>query len=570
MKRLITCVLTIWFLLSLLAGCANTDDGTATDTATDTPTDAVSDLPSAGTDAIPSVESEIEFPGADESQIEISNIYSLPLAEEVQTLTFMRGAPAFMGAVSVLAKDDFNDFEYMKYLESITNVHIEFDLLSFFSLDELMSIAISSGDFADLLGSLNYSGGLLSALNDDIIIDLTDKLAEYSPNYNTIINSDESLKTLAQTEGKALSYMSPYDNFRQNQGLVIREDWLNELGLSAPETYDEMYDTLLAFKNAYDSDATIYMNSECYIETLAEGYNIAAFGAGGSDPIIEYFSDNSTVKCTLIEDDYKEYLMMLNQWYNDGLFNEDFMSIQYDPFSGYLDGKIYDGQMGVWNTSTEGIDNYANNNVSVVPVPALVRNKGDMQHVTEMSLLIDSQINTVITSNCENVELAMRWIDYWYSADGILFSNYGLENVTYTLEDGTPAFTDLVVKNDLGVNISSYMRGFSGYSFFDSVLLRYRTAEYSSDLANSAWEVWTSKLDGTMTVPSSLTYTAEEAEIYGRLSADLYTLASEKIAQFVSGNIGFDQWDSFVATLKSQGIEDCIAIVQAAYDRLAG
>ena len=40
------------------------------------------------------------------------------------------------------------------------------------------------------------------------------------------------------------------------------------------------------------------------------------------------------------------------------------------------------------------------------------------------------------------------------------------------------------------------------------------------------------------------------------------------IPQFVLGDIGFDQWDSFVETLYDMNIQVCIDAQQAAYDRV--
>lgn len=53
----------------------------------------------------------------------------------------------------------------------------------------------------------------------------------------------------------------------------------------------------------------------------------------------------------------------------------------------------------------------------------------------------------------------MAWLDYWFSEDGILLYNFGLEGTDYELDDdGTPKFTDAVLNNEFGLNASNYMR----------------------------------------------------------------------------------------------------------------
>ena len=56
-----------------------------------------------------------------------------------------------------------------------------------------------------------------------------------------------------------------------------------------------------------------------------------------------------------------------------------------------------------------------------------------------------------ITTNCENVELACQWGDWWYSEEGSLLANYGVEGEGFEYVDGVPTFTSLVTDSDLGM-----------------------------------------------------------------------------------------------------------------------
>lgn len=190
-----------------------------------------------------------------------------------------------------------------------------------------------------------------------------------------------------------------------------------------------------------------------------------------------------------------------------------------------------------------------------------------MDHVTSTSLVTDSS-NTYITSCCDNVELAMRLVDYLHSEDGILFYNYGFEDVDYTIdENGTPQFTEAVTDNEFGLSPANYMRVRCGYGVFSSLMLRYRSAAYNSDINNEAWDVWSSNLDGSMTIPSNVSMTPEETETSAYYVTDIMTYACQMIPQFINGTVGFDQWDSYVENLKGMNIEACIAAEQSAYDR---
>jgi putative aldouronate transport system substrate-binding protein len=589
-NRLLALLLCAAMLLCTLAACGSTATETAETTpAAETAAAATTEAGAPAADAAPAASQPAEdtapaeqaeepaeaapadlgnpfdltFPGADSAELSFSNVYSLPLSDG-ETVTWMRSAPSLMGPLAALNYTTFQDFPYIQKLQEVTGVNIEFVELDFFTMTEKMNIYIASGDYADLISSLSYTGDLNGALGDDIIYDLTDWLADYAPNYDYMIHSDPDVTNIFTVDGKVLAFMSPYDSFTNNQGLVIRKDWLEELGLDVPTTYDEMYDTLTAFRDAYACETPIFMNQQCYIQGLTVGYDVAAFAADGTATELPYFVDNGTVKCSLIEDGFRDYLQEMNRWYEAGLFDADFISIQYDPRSDYLDGQITTDQMGVWCTSGEGVDSYS---VPVTCVPALTVEKGGMDHITSTSLTVDSQVDTVVTTCCDNVELTMKLLDYFYSLDGITMLNYGQEGETYEVENGTPVFTDLVVNNEYDVSVATMLRALCGYSVIPSPMLRYRTAAYNSALVTEAWDVWSSNLDGSMCIPDNVSMTIDEAEQAGYYATDVQTYAVQMVPQFILGVVGFDQWDSYVEDLKTMGIETCIALEQAAYDR---
>ena len=66
-----------------------------------------------------------------------------------------------------------------------------------------------------------------------------------------MIDSNPDVASIFRNDGKVLCYHSPYDNFVQNQGLVIRQDWLDEQGLELPTTYDQMFEVLKVFRGRF-------------------------------------------------------------------------------------------------------------------------------------------------------------------------------------------------------------------------------------------------------------------------------------------------------------------------------
>ena len=509
-------------------------------------------------------EPRINFPGSEVARLHYSNTYELPISEDGATITWMRTALNLMGPLGQLGLSELQDLDAIQELQARTGVTIEYTELEFWTSMEKMNIAIASGDYPAIISNLAYTGGDTAAATDEVIVDLTDYLPEYSPNYQYLIDSNPDEAAIFRSDGRVLAYRSPYDSFVQNQGMVVRKDWLEEQGLDVPETYDEMFNVLTTFRDAYDGITPLYFNSQCTINGLVVGYDVASFGADASGSSLPYYVVDGEVHCTLLEDGYKEYLQEMNKWYNEDLFAKDFASIQYDPMGGVLGEMTANGTVGVWCTSGEGINNIT---FPVTCVPNLVLEKGGMDHMTSTSLLTDSD-NTYVTSCCDDVETAMRFLDYLYSEDGILFYNYGFEGIDFELdENNTPRFTDAVVNNEYGVDVQNMLRIRRPYTLCSSMMILYATAEYNTDLKNEAWDVWTSNMDGEYFIPTNVTMNTEETETAGYYGTDIVTYACETIPQFISGEIGFDQWDAFVQKLHDMSIDECIAAEQAAYDR---
>lgn len=50
-----------------------------------------------------------------------------------------------------------------------------------------------------------------------------------------------------------------------------------------------------------------------------------------------------------------------------------------------------------------------------------------------------------VAATCENPETVMEWVNYWFTDEGVLLANYGVEGESYTMdENGKPQYTELM------------------------------------------------------------------------------------------------------------------------------
>lgn len=171
-----------------------------------------------------------------------------------------------------------------------------------------------------------------------------------------------------------------------------------------------------------------------------------------------------------------------------------------------------------------------------------------------------------ITSQC-NIELAVKWMDFWYSDAGVLMLNYGVEGVSYELVDGEPVFTDLVVNNEFGLSVSAYLRCQCPYGSFTGIYSPMRIANYMTELQLEAWDIWTDGGDGLYAMPSGVSLTAMESEEAAIIKTDVETVIDESLSRFITGEKPMSEWDALIEQLKGLNIDKYIQIYQTALDR---
>lgn len=117
-------------------------------------------------------------------------------------------------------------------------------------------------------------------------------------------------------------------------GPQLRGDWLEALELDVPVTYDDYHDVLTAFKNNYDAGLWLDSNGTLRFMCFSAGY----------DTILNEQRDDSliyvdgTAEYTPATEDYRDYLRLMNSWWNEGLIYQDFLSQTAHFHPGQLPG----------------------------------------------------------------------------------------------------------------------------------------------------------------------------------------------------------------------------------------
>lgn len=146
--------------------------------------------------------------------------------------------------------------------------------------------------------------------------------------YDASALSKEGVLAQASIDGEL--YVVP-KNDMVNDGylMVIRQDWLDNLGLSVPTNLDELHDVMYAF--TYDDpdgngvqDTYGLHGKNTY---FGFGYIANVLGAVNCSYLLQ---DDGTVIHSNTTENMKQFLKIANAWYEEGIIDPDFMSENTD------------------------------------------------------------------------------------------------------------------------------------------------------------------------------------------------------------------------------------------------
>lgn len=547
-KKLVALLLSLALVLSLGACGGNGGSSTSSEAS-----------PSSTTE-----ESGAAAESGDESQAETAETgeFQLPIVDEPTTLSYFVADDSNAAIMTT----DWNDNEFYQEMERRTGVHLEFEMVSSADYQTNFNLMIASGNLADMIyvGASYYAEGVDAAIDDGYFLDLTDLVDEYMPNYEKVRTSDVQYELLSTTDSGRLGAVYELRQSKQGPwlGLWIRQDWLDDLGLETPVTFDDYHEVLTAFKNEKGATAPLILNfsgSDGEFGTMSGGLNVLNSWQ---------LDETGKVNFGPYMDAWKEYVTIMHQWYTEGLIDPDFMAT--DERTADM-AKVVTGASGLFAAlyTMPSVYEAASEdpNMNLAPVNPPVMNEGDEGHIR----LRDSYTsgNTAISADSENWEVALRWLDYLYTDEGALLANYGVEGDTFEFnEDGEPEFTDKILANENGwtmtQTVASYLCPSAGIANW---------SDWTRELAGvpekdqACYDVW-SEFSDDWRLPSSVTLTQEESTERAALYADISTIVKEQTAQFISGALDIEEnWDAYIASLESSGIERAIEITQAAYDR---
>jgi len=430
--------------------------------------------------------------------------------------------------------------------------------------DNKFKYLLASGNLPDVFMNnwLQFPGGPEKAIEQGYILPLNDVIDRYAPNFKRVLEENPEIDKMVKTDS-GIYYAFPFIRSEEGKvygGPIIRKDWLDELGLPVPTTIDEWYTALKAFKEKKGATAPLTLR------TLFMGDRTAGF-AGAFGVMGNFYVEEGKVKYGYLEPGYRDYLTTMSKWYREGLLDKDFAILDLES----VDKKMTSGTSGAtvgwfsyiekYNLAAQSGDTAAR--YVAAPYPTL--REGEIPKFGQLDNAYAGTSSAAIKATTKNLEAAVRWLDYGYSKEGSLLNTFGIEGVTYTMENGQPVYTDLVVANKGGLSGDLVMLQYAHQTNFP-MIQRDSQLEWKFEETNLAVEVWRKTKHEDYLLPP-ITPTTEEAGELSALMDGIGEYVKDAELRIIMGVDSIEAYDHMVKQLKLMGIERILEIKQAAYER---
>ena len=509
----------------------------------------------------------------------------LPFSKYAETVTVHLGGSMNPNA-KILDGMSYEDNAYTRFLKDDLNIEVVYDWIASSSdYDEKMNLCIGSGTIPEMM---NVNATQYRAL---LKYDMIQPLDQYFEDYASdklkgFVESggEELKKCITNDKGEMMAIPAPSMMVGEMNEMWIRQDWLDNLGLEVPRTWDEMTAVAEAFVTQ-DPDGN---GEDDTIGILGPGNSNHINDIGdnqfGLDPLFCSFQsypqywlqdEDGTVKYGSIQPETRVALEKIQKLYTDKLIDPE-MLVRNNCQEAVLSGKVGIFFGPWWSGYTVGeatLAGEADWRAYFTPLSE------DGKYYTHMPDPTSKYV--VVSKSCKNLEAAFKIISYLvaneqqWTDDGITSSEMSCADF-YPLWNGYDNADEIEVSTD---TLEKYLAGeitmddvdFSQHKLLKSdmeAVTELKKEPYDdfsldkwnldSDLAKTNLPRLVSLLVGGAPyvndkyIPVYNAYSGQTETMQAKW-ANLKKMEEETFAKIIMGKADISEFDTFVENWKNQG-----------------
>lgn len=586
--RILALLTAVLMIVSALAACGGTNESSTAPSTPAAPADASSGGASAadGTFDIRGntspTEAEVAHVNTTLDDSYLGDYFEFPLPSNYDAYPIAGGEDitldVFYAADSqfTLAWSDPNEHPMVQLLEDLLGVHINMIVPSPEEVSTQLNLLISNGDTPDIIigAGMYYPGGIPAGVEDGVYLDLTDYM-DKMPNYSYIFEHSDSFRRAVTTDDGRIQELWGFGTYAEGGSeyaapyicLNVKQEALDKTNMAVPETIDEMHDFLVACKEAGYEYPLSFRGTGRGNPINNFGY---MFDAWGMEPGI-YVTDEGKVAYGNTDDRAIEYIKTFNQWYQEGLIQPDWATLDFSQLMAYCCSEVSACTM----ESPDTMDAYwrSDNGIAFTYGNNLVLNKGDTPSYNWMLLSRLDGTDAVVSADCEHLDAALAFLDFGMTKKGWEVYNWGAYGEEYHLidENGIPYYPeDSYYYNNpdgLATSTTIWKYRFHYWPSAKTELIGNPLCTAPGSTSAGIRLALLQNHDPSNYYPFGTSFTVEESTRVAEIETELKTLTYEYYVGMMNGTRPLSDFAEYQKACESAGLEEYIAIYQAALDR---
>ena len=498
---------------------------------------------------------------------------------------------------SLFAKTDVNDYPWeqsylFQKMERMFNVKFDITEINSTVWTEKVGVALATDSYPDFFLSSDIDVAVYGP--QGIILDLKDLITEETmPTlYAMYQKYPVAQKAAMSYDGHQYSILG-YDRTNTREYLqsrfFVNTQWIRNLGMEEPETLDDMYEILKAFKEQ-DADMDGDKNNEIpmggsfeydpysllTLPLTAYGYCLA-YPAKGSGIFVDVDAEGKVFFVPTAEHfgDVLEWMKLL---YDEELLDPEYFTQAKEQ----VNAKQSEGRVGAFMDWAQWID---------IKDAAMYSQYDGIEPLTtdvnDEKMWPAHDFRSIgsfcVTNHCQNVEKLLEVMDWAFTFDAYctvlggaeMGSEPGWENMGYTVEYldesyGENALQLIYTYPEEYANDNDFREAKCSPGWGTIPLAR---VEFTFVESSPTEQALSSALNDNYTPymkvgwPTSVKFTDEESSRLALLATDIESFLKQMVMKYITGEESLDDIGLLEEGLNARGLEEYLKIYQTAYDR---
>lgn len=419
-------------------------------------------------------------------------------------------------------------------IQEKTGYEVQYEMLPAENADEKLNLLVANKESFDVM-KLN-SAQFYSLATAGALEPIDELLEAYGTNINRAIKP--ASWGSATIDGKKYALPEVGSGISVGEELVVRQDWLDELGLSVPTNPDELYTVLKTIKEKKNIIPLTGSKDSIY------GDIATTFGV---------LTDWKDVDGKLVHraelPEMKKFIAYMNKLYTEGLLDTEMpINTAQKAIEKFASGKAAVYKLAWWNagsTISALEKNFPDAKVSIIPY---LKGKDDKAVV---GVLTNTSWFIAIPKASKHKEEAIKFLDAKLEPETFKELAIGKEGVHHELKDGKYYPILPIFNEDLG-NGSGLLTGVD-----EEMYPTYWQARVRKDpVLQNYFESFQKNAEGIIVVdPMS---PAPPIEAVSKNTLKLRTLLDDNVLKFITGSEPLENYDKFLEQWRAEGGADMV------------